>query len=133
MKTFLYTLLLILPKICLPQSDLDKTLKAGELLLGGLSILKVAKSDPNKDSRTISSVCIKNRLTEKITFRIEGRDTADNDIKKELVVQNDGKECVFNLPKGIYTYEVLLPSKEVYKKGEYKFDDDVIITIKKEG
>ncbi|AWI24920.1 hypothetical protein [Flavobacterium pallidum] len=132
MKTFLYTLLFIFPTICFPQSDLDKTLKAGELLLGGLSILKVAKSDPKKDSKTIESVCVKNKLTEKITFKLDGKDSADNDIKKEMVVQNDGKECVFNLPKGIYTYEVILANKETYKKGEYKFDDDVIITIKKE-
>jgi hypothetical protein len=49
-----------------------------------------------------------------------------------MVVQNDGKECVFNIPKGIYTYEILLANKDVFKKGEYKFDDDVVITVKKD-
>ncbi|AWA29108.1 hypothetical protein HYN48_02845 [Flavobacterium magnum] len=132
MKTLFCLLIIIFPSFSYPQSDLDKTLKAGELLLGGLSILKVAKTDPKKDSRTIESVCVKNKLAEKITFRLEGKDSQDNDIKKEMVVQNDGKECVFNLPKGIYTYEVVLASKDIYKRGEYKFEDDVIITIKKE-
>ena len=114
------------------QSDLDRTIKAGELLASGFSIFKVATSDGKKDSKTISSVCIKNKLTEKITFKIVGKDEQDNEVKREMVVQNDGKECVFNIPKGIYTYEVSLSNKDIYKKGEYKFDDDVVITIKKD-
>ncbi|OYU80930.1 MAG: hypothetical protein CFE23_06770 [Flavobacterium sp. BFFFF1] len=132
MKTLLFFIILFSPTINYPQSDLDKTIKAGELLLGGFSIFKVARSDTKKDSKTISSVCIKNKLSEKIVFKLEGKDEQENDVKKELVVQSDGKECVFNLPKGVYTYEVTLASKEIYKKGEYKFDDEVIITIKKE-
>ncbi len=35
------------------------------------------------------------------------------------------KECVFNIPRGVYTFEVILVNKEIYKKGEYQFDDDV--------
>jgi len=53
-----------------------------------------------------------------------------DEIKKDLVVQKDGKECLFLLPKGIYTSEVVLSNKEIYKKREYKFDEDVVITIK---
>ncbi|HLN95218.1 MAG TPA: hypothetical protein VK183_06255, partial [Flavobacterium sp.] len=80
----------------------------------------------------ITSVCVKNKLPDKITFTLEGEDAKGNRISRELVVQNDGKECVFNIPKGIYTYTVVLSNKDIYKKGEYKFEDDVIITIKKE-
>jgi hypothetical protein len=36
------------------------------------------------------------------------------------------------LPKGIYTYEIVMTNKEIYKKGEYKFEDEVVITIKDE-
>jgi hypothetical protein len=75
-------------------------------------------------------VCIKNKLTEKITFRITGKGEDGEEIKKELVVQNDGKECLLELPKGIYTYEVILSNKEIYKKGEYRFEESVVITIK---
>lgn len=114
----------------LAQSDLDKVLKTGELLLGGISVFKVAKSDGKKDSKVIESVCVKNKLVDKITFRIVGKNEEGDEIKKELVVQKDGKECLFVLPKGIYTYEVVLPNKEIYKKGEYKFEEEVIITIK---
>ena len=42
------------------QSDLDKVLKGGELLLGGISIFKVAKSDGKSDSKTIEIICVKN-------------------------------------------------------------------------
>lgn len=49
-----------------------------------------------------------------------------------MVIQNDSKECVFNILKGIYTYEILLANKEQYKKGEYNFDNDVVIVVKKE-
>jgi hypothetical protein len=128
-KTFL-AIAILLPMFSVAQSDLQNVLRGGELLLSGLSIFKVAKSTPKDDSKVIESVCVKNKLVDKITFRITGKNEEGDDIKKELVIQKDGKECLFLLPKGIYTYEVVLPNKDIYKKGEYKFDEEVIITIK---
>ena len=32
----------------------------------------------------------------------------------------------------IYTYEIDLSNKEVYKKGEYKFNEEITITVKDE-
>jgi hypothetical protein len=118
--------------ISVAQSDLQNVLKGGELLLSGLTIFKVAKSTPKEDSKVIESVCVKNKLVDKITFRITGKNEEGDEVKKELVIQKDGKECLFVLPKGIYTYEVVLPNKDIYKKGEYKFDEEVIITIKED-
>ena len=122
--------ILIFPLLTYSQSDLQTAIKGGELLLSGLSIFKVAKSGAKTDSKIIESVCVKNKLVDKITFRIVGKNEEGDEIKKELVVQKDGKECLFELSKGIYTYEVVLPNKEIYKKGEYKFNEDVVITIK---
>ena len=130
MKNILLAIFL-LPVFSLAQTDFDKVLKAGEVVLSGFTIFKTASSSKS-DSKTISSVCIKNKLLEKITFKLVGKDEQDKKVEKEMVVQNDGKECVFNIPKGIYAYEVILSNKETYKKGEYKFDDDVVITIKKD-
>lgn len=121
---------LLLPAMSFAQSDLSTAIKGGELLLSGLTIFKVAKSDGKSNSKIIESVCVKNKLVDKITFRIAGKNEEGDDVKKELVIQKDGKECLFLLPKGIYTYEVVLPNKDIYKKGEYKFDEDVVITIK---
>jgi len=116
-----------------PQSDFEKTLKAGEVLVNGLSFLKNGKSETkSSDSKIIESVCIKNKLAEKITFIITGKDADDSIVKKEMVIQKEGKECVFELPKGIYNYEIILSNKEIYKKGEYRFIEDVTITIKAE-
>ncbi len=115
-----------------PQSTAETAIKAGELILGGFSILKSNKVKKDNDASFITSICVKNKLTDKITFTLHGEDAKGDEVSRELVVQNDGKECVFNIPKGIYTYTVLLPNKEIYKKGEYKFEDDVVITIKKE-
>jgi hypothetical protein len=115
-----------------PQSTLENTIRAGQVVLSGFSILRSAKKEPDKTNPLIASVCVKNKLQEKITFRLDGADQKGIEVTKELVVQNDGKECVFNIPKGIYTYEVVLSNKEIYKKGEYRFEEDVIITIKKE-
>ena len=120
---------LLIPIITFAQSDLQTALKGGELLLTGLSVFKTSKGSKT-DSKFIESVCVKNKLVDKITFRIVGKNEEGDEIKKELVIQKDGKECLFILPKGIYTYEVVLPNKEIYKKGEYKFDEDVVITIK---
>ena len=113
------------------QSDIDKILKGGEIIVNGLSFLKKDKSEAKEtNSKVIESVCIKNKLTDKITFIISGKDAEDNTIKKEMVIQKDGKECVFELPKGIYTYEIVLANKEIYKKGEYKFNEEITITVK---
>ncbi|MCA0349337.1 MAG: hypothetical protein LCH35_08760 [Bacteroidetes bacterium] len=131
-KIKLLIILLSFVQYSFAQSDLDKVLKGGELLLGGISIFKVAKSDGKKDSKLIESVCIKNKRTDRITFRIVGKNEEGDEVKKELVVPKDGKECVFELPKGIYTYEIVLANKEILKKGEYKFEEEVIITVRDE-
>lgn len=114
------------------QSDLDRVLKGGELLLGGLSFLKVANSNPEKDSKIIESLCLKNKLSEKITVKITGINSEGDTIKKELVIPKDEKECLLQLPKGIYQYEIILINKEIYKKGEYSFDESTTITVKQE-
>jgi hypothetical protein len=53
----------------------------------------------------------------------------DEDIKKELVIPKESKECTYNILKGVYTYEILLSNKEVYKKGEYKVSEETVMTI----
>lgn len=110
------------------QSDIEKLLKGGEIIVNGLSFIKGNKT--KSDSKTIESICIKNKLSDKITFKLVGKDEDGNDVKKELVVQKDGKECVFDVPKGVWAYEIDLANKEVYKKGEYKLDDEITITVK---
>lgn len=129
MKLKLLILIMFFPTIIFSQSDLQTAIKGGELLLTGLSIFKTSKSSKS-DSKFIESVCVKNKLVDKITFRILGKNEEGDEIKKELVIQKDSKECLFILPKGIYTYEVVLPNKDIFKKGEYKFEEEVIITIK---
>lgn len=131
MKKFLAALILV-PVLSFAQTDIENALKLSQVIASGFSIIKSTKSGTKSDSKTVSSVCIKNKLAEKITFKLAGKDNDETKVTKELVIQNDGKECVFEIPKGIYAYEVLLANNEVYKKGEYKFDDDIVIVIKKE-
>ena len=121
--------MVLFPLLFFAQSDIEKVLKGGEIIINGLSFFKGGKSS-NSNSKTIESICVKNKLTEKITFKIVGKDDQDNDIKKDLVIQKDGKECFLELPKGIYTYEIILSNKDIFKKGDYKFDDETTITIK---
>ena len=132
MKLKILFALLLMCQLLFSQTDLNNIIKGGELLLSGLSILKISKSDAKKESKVIESVCVKNKLNDRITFRIVGKNEEGDNIKKELVIPKDGKECLFMLPKGIYTYEIVLTNKEIYKKGEYKFEDDVVITVKEE-
>lgn len=98
------------------QSDFDKVLKGGEIIVNGLSFLKGNKSENKTNIKYVESICVKNKLSDKITFSMVGKDVDGNILKKELVIQKDGKECFFELPKGIYTYEIVLANKEIYKK-----------------
>lgn len=131
MKHSIILVLLFASQSIYSQSDFDKTLKAGEVLINGLSFFKNGKSETkSSSSKIVESVCIKNKLSEKITFSLIGKDEEGNVQKKELVIQKDGKECTFELSKGIYTYEIILSNKEIFKKGEYKFNEDTTIIVK---
>ena len=131
MKSKIVLIAIIFSNLLYSQSDVDKILKGGEIIVNGLSFLKKDKSEVKEtNSKVIESVCIKNKLADKITYIMVGKDDEDNVVKKELVIQKDGKECVFDIPKGIYTYEIVLANKEIYKKGEYKFNEEITITVK---
>ena len=131
MKSKIFLIAIIFSNLLYSQSDVDKILKGGEIIVNGLSFLKKDKSEVKEtNSKVIESVCIKNKLADKITYIMVGKDEEDNVVKKELVIQKDGKECVFDIPKGIYTYEIVLANKEIYKKGEYKFNEEITITVK---
>lgn len=130
MKKYIIQLFILLPLFSFSQSDFEKTIQAGGIIINGLSFLKGNK--PASDNKLTLMLCVKNKLDEKINFKILGQDKEGNEIKKDLVIAIDSKECFLEIPKGIYTYEVLLTNKETFKKGEYKFDDDITITIKKE-
>ena len=118
----------MLPMISIAQSDFQNLLKSGEILVNALSFIKGNKT--KTDSKTIETFCVKNKLSDKITFKLIGKDIDGSDMTKELVIQKEGKECIFNLPKGVWAYEIDLANKDVYKKGEYKIDDELIITVK---
>lgn len=132
MKHIILFTTLFISQMLFSQANLTNVIKGGELLLSGLSVLKTSKSDAKKDSKFIESVCVKNKLSDKITFRIIGRNEQEDEVKRELVIPKEGKEYLYILPKGIYTYEIVLTNKEIYKKGEYKFEDDVVIIVKEE-
>ena len=119
-------ILLLCPTMSFSQSDL---IKGGELLFGGLITVFNLSKPKNINSTVVESVCIKNKLENKITFIIV-RQTEDGDeIRKELVIQKGSKEYFYELPKGVYTYQVLLANDSIFKKGEYKFDDKTVIAI----
>jgi hypothetical protein len=132
MKLKMLFSLLFICQILFSQADINTVIKGGELLLSGLSVLNISKSNAKKNSKVIESVCVKNKLSDRITFRIEGKNEEGDEFNRELVIPKDGKECLFVLPKGIYTYEIVMTNKEIYKKGEYKFEDEVVITVKDE-
>ena len=87
----------LLPVMSFAQSDLQTAIKGGEVLISGLGLFKGSKSNSKQEG-----FCVKNKLSDKITFKLTGKDDKDNDIKKELVIQADGKECLFEVPKALY-------------------------------
>lgn len=111
------------------MSGLDKGLAIGNILVQGFAALKGNNAKPvDPNAKTVDSFCFKNKMDEKITVKLNGK-IEDEEIKKEFVIPKDEKECTYNLPKGIYTYEVLLSSKDTYQKGEYKVYEEALMTI----
>lgn len=125
------TALLLFPIMVSAQSDLTAIVRGSEILVGGLiTIFSSSKTNPN--STVVESVCIKNKMNDKITLLLTRQTEDGEEIKKELVIQKDSKECLYDLPKGIYSYEIILVDDEVYKKGEYRFKDKTVITLREE-
>lgn len=122
---------LAMPIMSNAQSDLTAIVRGGEILIGGLiTIFSSSKTNPN--STTVESVCIKNKMADKVTLIITRQTEEGDEIKKELVIQKDSKECFYDLPKGIYSYEILFSNEEIYKKGEYRIKDKMVITLKED-
>jgi len=120
-------ILLCLLSISAHSQALDKIIKSGEILVTGLTILKDKKA--NTTEGIVDKVCVRNKLTDKITLNLAGSFSGVV-LSKSLVIQKDGKECLLNVPVGVYTYEIVLPNKEIYKRGEYRFDESITITVK---
>jgi hypothetical protein len=120
---------LAMPIMSNAQSDLTAIVSGSEILVGGLiTIFTSSKTNPN--STVVESVCIKNKMADKVTLIIKRQTDEGDEIKKELVIQKDSKECFYDLPKGIYSYEILLSNEEIYKKGEYRIKDKMAITLR---
>lgn len=110
-------------------SVLDKGLVIGNILIQGYQALKGSgKKAPDPTAKTVDSFCFKNKMEEKITVKLSGK-VEEETITKELVIQKDAKKCAYNLPKTIYQYEILLSSKDTYKKGEYNVYEESMMTI----
>lgn len=123
--------LLIFPMAANAQSDLTAIVKGSEILVGSLITL-FSSSKKNVSSTTVESVCIKNKMNDKITLVLTRQTEEGDEIKKELVIQKNSKECIYQLPKGVYTYEIILSNEEVYKKGEYLLKDKTVIVLKED-
>lgn len=114
-----------------PVNNFDRGLLIGNLLVEGYKMIKgTGEKAPDPSAKTVESFCFKNKMDEKITVRMTGN-IEDEDIKKELVVQKGEKECTYNLPKGIYVYEIALSSKDIYQKGEYQVTEETLMTVNK--
>jgi hypothetical protein len=121
-------ILLCLLSISAQSQTLDKIIKSGEILVTGLTILK---DKPGVSANgIIDKICVRNKLTDKITLNLAGTGPNGILLSKSLVIQKDGKECLLEIPSGVYTYEIVLSNKEVYKRGEYRFDESTTITVK---
>lgn len=112
------------------NTGIDKGLAIGNILIQGFSAIRGNGKVVDPNAKTVDSFCFKNKMDDKIIVLLTAK-IEDDDIKKELVIQKDSRECTYNLPKGIYTYEIQLANKEVYQKGEYKVSEETIMTINK--
>ena len=112
------------------NTNLDKGIAVGNILIQGYSALKGNGKTADPNAKTVASFCFKNKMEEKITVSLTGK-IEDEDIKKELVIPTESKQCTYDLPKGVYIYEIVLSNQEIYQKGEYKVSEESVMTINK--
>ena len=108
--------LLFMNQLLFSQSDLQNVIKGGELLLSGLSVLKISKSDAKKDSKVIESVCVKNKLNDRIIFRIVGKNEEGDNIKKNSLYQKMEKNAFSCYPKAFIHTKLYWLIKKFIKK-----------------
>ncbi len=127
----LIAFLLLAPHFFKSQTTgLDRGIAIGNILVQGYAALKGGGKTADPNAKTVNSFCFKNKMEEKVSVVFIGK-FEEEDIKKELVIPQDSKQCTYNLPKGVYTYEIILSDKETYQKGEYKVSEEAIMTINK--
>jgi hypothetical protein len=119
---------LLLPSFGFGQSDLETAIRGGELILTGLTALKSAKADPY--AKVLPEVCVKNKMDRKVTYVLDVKAADETESPRELVIQKDGKECFFDLPKGVYRYQIKVEGDSVFKKGECRIDREQTIILK---
>ncbi len=74
MKNLYSTLLLsLLSSVCFAQSDFDKILKGSEIVMAGLSVFKVAQSEPKKILQRLKVCVLKTNSKRKLLSKSRGK------------------------------------------------------------
>ncbi len=132
MKVVVLVVLVLLQCQSYAQSDLDRVIKGGEILLGGLAFVKTAYTDPEANSKTVKKTTFKNKLGQKIVLRLYSQDEEENELVEEIIIPDNGKESVYELLKGVWRYEIEICDGEIFKKGQFKFEKTAVITLKED-
>lgn len=132
MKVVVLVVLVLLQCQSHAQSDLDRVIKGGEILLGGLAFVKTAYMDPEANSANVKKTTFKNKLGQKIVLRLYIQDEEENEVQEELIIPDDGKEALYNLRKGVWRYEIEIAEGEIFKKGQFNIEKTAVITLKED-
>ena len=130
MKVVVLVVLVLLQYQSYAQSDLDRVIKGGEILLGGLAFVKTAYMDPEANSANVKKTTFKNKLGQKIVLRLFNEDDEGNELQEELIISDNGKESLYNLLKGVWRYEIEICEGEIFKKGQFNLEKTAVITLK---
>lgn len=132
MKVVVLVVLVLLQCQSYAQSDLDRVIKGGEILLGGLAFVKTAYMDPEANSTNVKKITFKNKLGQKIVLRLFNEDDEGNELQEELIISDNGKETLYNLLKGVWRYEIEICEGEIFKKGQFNLEKTTVITLKED-
>lgn len=132
MKVVVLVVLVLLQCQSYAQSDLDRVIKGGEILLGGLAFVKTAYMDPEANSTNVKKTTFKNKLGQKIVLRLFSEDDEGNELQEELIISDNGKETLYNLLKGVWRYEIEICEGEIFKKGQFNLEKTAVITLKED-
>lgn len=93
----------------------DHVIEGGKVVVELIKALSGKKSSEKGCKDSYADICIVNETTNALTVTLFHRENAE---QRELVIPSTLKECCLRVAKGVWTYDLRLPTAQSIRKGD---------------